>query len=603
MTNLLSFINNYKLQSQNQNQIGGNHPTNKLILILFAIMCLTKIALPSIVDNSLQVISSDKTEQFQKEIISFPETEFINTLFEKPEKISGPVIMNNIVVNYDQQITEQTSGWVGSFINLIASPEADGQTVLQNTIDTFNVESRKISRSVEESCIDLMIIAKNKGIFQEWRDMDSLEETTVKLKNINSEVINQNNELKTDVINTVGTLLTSVIANDYTIPAVYLADLGANFFDYMKSTKTLIQESKEILEEQPSFKLTKTEKMALEAKMFTFSKIYCSFGYNLQLDLKGTNVAVIGDKIDYLWMIELINNLKTNIEFQITRITAEVNTNVNVNSNVDLNQNQNQQSNLITINILKSLHQRFDVLKAITDSLYNIVNFSFKIEMLKLARFSSPINTNMEEFKTFLDNQLASLNIMLTNLNTQFPKKQAELQLQKKQTEEEIEIEAFEQEIKNLRQNATDIAIQRGAEMTSRHNTNWWIAVETVTQSWVNIGLNTTEIIRKNIGLAVASLSNIGLEIPYAVFSSILQYLDKVLIELLSPSGFVLIIGGLLSTVFMFGGISGTIRIFKKGGEFFVAVFWGGILFIYKLIKTPFGYIFKQMAVKAEVKR
>ena len=71
MTNLLSFINNYKLQSQNQNQIGGNHPTNKLILILFAIMCLTKIALPSIVDNSLQVISSDKTEQFQKEIISF----------------------------------------------------------------------------------------------------------------------------------------------------------------------------------------------------------------------------------------------------------------------------------------------------------------------------------------------------------------------------------------------------------------------------------------------------------------------------------------------------------------------------------------------------
>ena len=306
-------------------------------------------------------------------------------------------------------------------------------------------------------------------------------------------------------------------------------------------------------------------------------------------------MAVIGDKIDYLWMIELINNLKTNIEFQITRITAEVNTNVNVNSNVDLNQNQNQQSNLITINILKSLHQRFDVLKAITDSLYNIVNFSFKIEMLKLSRFSSP--TNMEQFKTFLDNQLASLNIMLTNLNTQFPKKQAELQLQKKQTEEEIEIEAFEQEIKNLRQNATDIAIQRGAEMTSRHNTNWWIAVETVTQSWVNIGLNTTEIIRKNIGLAVASLSNIGLEIPYAVFSSILQYLDKVLIELLfSPLGFVLIIGGLLSTVFMFGGISGTIRIFKKGGEFFVAVFWGGILFIYKLIKTPFGYIFKQIA-------
>ena len=62
MTNLLSFINNYKLQSQNQNQIGGNHPTNKLIPILFAIICLIQIAIPSVAaDNSLQLISSDKT--------------------------------------------------------------------------------------------------------------------------------------------------------------------------------------------------------------------------------------------------------------------------------------------------------------------------------------------------------------------------------------------------------------------------------------------------------------------------------------------------------------------------------------------------------------
>ena len=594
---LLSFINNYNSQSQGQK--GGNNLTNKLIPILFAIICLIQIAIPSVAaDNSLQLISSDKTEQFQKGIISFPESQFIDKLFEKKEITSGPVNMNNLVVRYDQQITEQTSGLIGQLLSIITSPEADGQTVLKNIIETFNVESRKISSSAEKSCIDLMIIAKDKGIFQEWRDMDSLQDTTDKLKNINNEVINQNNELKTDVINTVGTLFTGIVSNDYTLPIMYLADLGGNFVDYIKSTNSLNQESKEILEEQPSYKLTKTEKMELEAKMFTFSKIYCSFGYNLQLDLQGTNVAVIGDKIDYLWMIELIDNLKTNIEFQITRITAEVNT--NVNANVDLN--QNQQSNLITINILESIHQRFDVLKAITDSLYNIVNFSFKIEMLKLSRFSSP--TNMEQFKTFLDNQLASLNIMLSNLNTQFPKKQAELQLQKKQTEEEIEIEAFEQDIENLRQNATDIARQRSAEMTTRHNNNWWISVETVAQSWVNIGLNGTEFTRKNVGLAVASLSNIGLEIPYAVFSSILQYLDKVLIELLfSPLGFVLIIGGLLSTVFMFGGISGTIRIFKKGGEFFVAVFWGGILFIYKLIKTPFGYIFKQMAVKAEVKR
>ena len=65
---------------------------------------------------------------------------------------------------------------------------------------------------------------------------------------------------------------------------------------------------------------------------------------------------------------------------------------------------------------------------------------------------------------------------------------------------------------------------------------------------------------------------------------------------LLSPTGWVAIIGALLCIQFAFGGVIGTIKIFKKGGDLFLAIFWGGILFVYKLIKTPFGYIYKQIA-------
>jgi hypothetical protein len=65
---------------------------------------------------------------------------------------------------------------------------------------------------------------------------------------------------------------------------------------------------------------------------------------------------------------------------------------------------------------------------------------------------------------------------------------------------------------------------------------------------------------------------------------------------LLSPTGWVAIIGALLCIQFAFGGVTGTIKIFKKGGDLFLAIFWGGILFVYKLIKTPFGYIYKQIA-------
>ena len=135
-------------------------------------------------------------------------------------------------------------------------------------------------------------------------------------------------------------------------------------------------------------------------------------------------------------MINIINALEKNIAAQKTNAVFT---------------GGNEQQNKNSIQILESLHQRLDVLKAITDSLNNIVNFSFKIEMLKLARFASP--TNMAEFQTFLTNQLANLNIMLDNLKKQFPKREADLQLQKKQAEEEAELNMFEAEIEDFERN------------------------------------------------------------------------------------------------------------------------------------------------------
>ena len=596
MSNLIEVITNYNLNSDKL-QMGGTIPMNILIPLLLKFLFILFIMLPSGSGSgpvssdqtneiqTLKLISSDKTEQYQKGIVSFPEEQFVSELFKKPEITSGQVNINNIVAQYDKKIKEQTQGLIGSVLSFLKTPE-EGQIVLQNIIQTFNTDSRNFSRTAEQSCIELMIMAKNKGVFKEWRDMNSLKETTDKLQDICTAVANQNEKIQTGIYgNTVGAIVSGVtipLTGDYTAPAVYIAELGGNLWDYITSTETSIKETKEVITQQPStiVVVSETEKKLLEAKIFAFSKLYCSFGYNLQLDLKGTNVSVIGDKIEYLWMIELIDTLESNLKFQITKVSLL---------------EGDEKSKQLTINTLESLNQRLGVLKAITDHLYNIINFSFKIEMMKLSRFPSP--NNMEEFKTFLTSELNRLNEMLVSLNKQFPKRASELVLQKKQIEEEIDLKSFEEDVNDMIQNATSIARQRSSDRRAKELGDWWVASETIAQSWVNIGLNTTDFGKKTLGTAVETLIDLGAEGPLALVRSLLKFVNNVLYELfVSPAGWLLIIGGLFTMSFMFGGISGIIKIFKYGGDIFLTISWGGILFVYKLIKTPFGYIYRQIA-------
>jgi hypothetical protein len=579
MSGLMDFITNYKAGENIQK--GGQLLTNKLIPMLFMIMCLIQIVIPSEVDSkSLQSISSDNLSQFQKGMISFSADTLGQQLLNKPEITSGPVDMNTVVVGYDKEIKDATSGFIGSALSFFKTPE-DGQAVLQNTVQMFNTESRNFSRGVEKSCIDLMTMAKDQDVFAKWEDIDSLEETNDKLEELARTVIEKDNEFNSDFVSNAVGAITSVVAVPFTgdtaTPVAYIANIGSVLWESVRSTKTVTEQTKEVLKPPPS-QLSETEKMELEEKMFAFSKLFCSYGYRLQLELKGTNINVIGDKIEYLRMTNIINALEKNIAAQKNKISIGY-----------------EQQNKNSIQILDSLHQRLDVLKGITYSLNDIVNFSFKNEMLHLARFSSP--TNMGEFQTFLTNQLTNLNVMLTNLNRQFPKREADLQLQKKQVEEDVELNKLDADIAAFATDAAIAARQQEAELNAKQLHNWWISVATIGQSFVDVGLNVSVFGKENLGKTVTALTDFGLEGPLALIRSILKFINTMLKEfLLSPAGWVIIIGGLLCIQFMFGGVIGTIKIFKKGADIFLTILLGGIVFVYKLIKTPFGYIYKQIA-------
>jgi len=583
---MLKFIEG--LSQQDTIQMGGKVPMNRLIPFFLKIIFLLLIVLPSgfsEISNKPQSLTDSKLVSRQDGMISLSADQLVKGLFEQPEIRSGPVDFNPIVVRLNKQIEEQTAGIIGSVLSFFNHPE-DGQRVLQKVIESFNTDSRQFSRSAEESCFELMKMAKDNGVFKEWRDMDSLKETSDKLQNLSTAVEKQNANIQSNMYNnTVGAFVSGVaspLTGDFATPVTYIAQLGGNLWDYLGSTQNAIKQTKELVAQQPvnNTVISETEKKQLETNLFTFSKLYCSFGYNLQLELNGTTVSVIGDKIEYLSMIELIDTLETNLKFQITKVSVL---------------DGDEKSKQLTLNILESLNQRLGVLKAITDSLYNIVNFSFKIAMLKLTRFPAP--NNMDEFKTFLTSQIDSLNKMLVSLNKQFPKRSSALELQKIQIEEDIELKSFEEDINDMEQNATSIARQRSSDRKTKELGDWWIATRTVAQSWVDVGTNATDFGKQSLGKSIQSIADFGAEAPLALVRSVLHFANNILFELFtSPAGWAIIIGGLLTISFMFGGIRGTITIFKNGGELFLAISWGGILFVYKLINTPFGYIYRQIA-------
>ena len=579
MSGLIDFITNYKANKNIQK--GGQLLTNKLIPMLFMIICLIQIVLPSTVEGQVQLLSSDNLAQFQKGMISSSLKNIAGQLFQTPEITSGPVNMNTLVVEYDKKTIDETSGLIGSVLSLFNTPE-DGQAVLKKTVDDFNAESRNISSGVEEQCIDIMQIGYEHGVFTQLQDMDTIQETRDKLQEIGLAFIEKNNEFQSDIISDVVGVITSAatvpFTGDTVTPLAFLTDMGSVLWDVFQSGKTVTKQTKEVLNQPPS-QLTESQKIDLREKMFAYSKLYCSSGYNLQLNLDGTTINVIGDKIEYQQMINMINTLEANIAAQ--------------NTNLDLRGDDTQTQ--ISINILDSLHQRLGVLKGITASLEQIVNFSFKLKMTRFATYSSP--TSMGEFQTFLINQLTDLKKMLAKLKTQFPKREADLKLQKTQAEEDADLNMFEADTEAFQTAAAAAARQHDAEASARELENWGIAVSTIVQSWVDLGLNASEFGRQNVGKTLESLGALGTEPVKALFRSLLKFVNDMLKALLlSPAGWVAIIGGLLYIQFVFGGVIGTIKIFKKGGELFLAIIWGGIVFVYKLIKTPFGYIYKQIA-------
>lgn len=575
MSHLIDFISN---SNQNKSQIGGGL-LNKLLEIILLFSCLLLIS-----ESTNVPLQLTQNQQYEKGIISISEREFRQGLLDQKRITSGPVDVNNMIVKYDTKTKEKNNNLFnlvigGMGLGAVIGLGIDGKKMLEDIIEQFNDATGIFSNGAEKMCFELMDMAKKEGIFKDWRDLDSLKETSDQIKDLQHDIAYNYNNLMSNIEGNIMGATLSGLSGDFTNAMAHILNLGGDVTKYIRSSKLIIEEQEEIMNEesQKTIKLSETEKIMLEQKLHSFSKFYCSTGYNLKLALNGTNVDVIGDKIEYSWMINLIKTLESNLQFQISKVAIS---------------KDDDKTKKNALNILESLTQRLGVLEAITNSLDDIVNFSLKSKMMTLSEY--PTSNTIEEFKEYLKAQIDSLNKQLVQLSKEFPKQESELELLKRQVEEKIRLNSLKEEINEIAENATNIARQKNAERTAKNWESKWEAAKTIGQSWFNTG-------QDGLGWIGSSIFKLVAAAPKAItqqgFHEIISTLDSILFEIItSPSGLIVMLGGLLTVGFMLGGVGGTIRLFKKGSKLFLAITWGSILYVYELIKTPFGFIYRQRA-------
>ncbi len=590
MDYLLNYIKNFHDPSLMEGQTGGQFMS--FLHIIFTFIILLAITL-SEADLSLALV--DPTlKKYTKGLINYTPDEFTSELIQQPHVTSGEISISKIITKYDENVDKQMKTLKGRLLQMLASEPEKAQEILNQFIEDFNTKSSTFSNEVEKSCIELMVGCKKNGVFSEWSDIDSYEETEKKIQaaehNVTEQIDSLEQKIQEDAFNVAVTGMASLASpSEIFTAASYMASFGTNLWEYLSTTKKVVQQKKQVLSEhqtviqkvEETMPLSKEDRTAFELKIYEFSKIYCSLGYNLKLVSNQTSIIIDGDNVPYLSMINLIDSLNGNLQLQITQLITD-----NPNPSQDVK---------TTISALLSIQQRLNVLKEITESLKYIVNYSGRAHINKMNKYAT--SRTIDEFKDFFNDQLLQLQILVEKLGKKFPEREDKLKEEKERIETEAELSIIEQDIQDLAQNASAIVRQRIAERKSRENSDWWNAIKIQGQSWADVGLNMTRFGSENMKKYTTALTELTGSPILGLFDGILKFLNQILYKLLTnPAGWVVILAGLFVLEFTIGGVRGTIRIFKTAGGLIVTITIGPIVWVYKLTKTGLGYLWTHLS-------
>ena len=576
-------LNEKQLGLSNNVQAGGNKNIylllNKLFLFFLLITASSCFPIEELTQVSL-TLSNEKI----KGILSYTPEQLTQAFTNNEPISSGEISVNKTIVSYDKKIQKELKSLMGRFKKLYSeTPNATEK--FNEIIEKFNDDANIFSKGVEKSCRDLMLEIYKKKVYKTWTSIDTIAETSEKLNKISEEVSKNTENLKTGVLSDMTNLAVSAVTGDVVSATISVGSLGNTILDLInvqkdsKIKKSETQTSQKIISEAEKASqnvITENDMIEFEEKLHVSSQLFCSYGYNLQIELTSeSTINIIGDVVPYMSIINFLSTLDRNIAKKIEDLS--------INKSDESNETKN------TIKSLISIQERLEILKLISNALYSFIIYSGKKDIIKIDKFAK--QTSIDEFKTLLNKQLEHLQLLLDDLNKKFP-------LQEQFISENKEIFKAETELNKQKQNITSTARQQEANIAAKDTGEWWRSTETIALSWLNIGLNITSF-SGNVG------SNYIKEISRAIVVKPISAATSILLEtltvvggniLMSPSGISVIMAGILTMSFMFAGTTKTIRVFKYMGQTFVAISVGTFLFVWKLTKTPFGFIWTKIS-------
>jgi hypothetical protein len=609
---LLAYMNNFKKEQGSQPQIQTGGGPGSFLKLMGTLILLTFLITISKSDGislgnqnnqtqQLVLINGDVINPYNQQMINMSLEDLSQQLQDKLSVQSKkPVSVNNIVVKYDDEVEKNKIKILQNFLAFFPEPKS-GVEFLNDIIDNFNSGLLRFSRDVETGCAELMDKANEKGIFGHYIDFDNSETTKQKISEVEIAVKNYNSALSQDIVESATAaaagVVTAVATGDFTTIGAYVADLGIGVWTSLTNTKNILEQQNKTLSENKSLmaqsdgQLTPSQKKLLEDNIYQFSKVYCSYGYHLQLqlqqDVKNVNINVVGDKIEYQWIIDIINLLESNIDLKISTSVIR------------------KELNKYELNALNSLKQRIQVLKAITIKLRTIVNFSIQSQIYALN--IQPTRNSLSEMDIYFKSQLTDLSNMLESLKKQFPKREEDLKQETLLSNTKIALDKFEDKLKLHekeaefeRQSITNNITLRNSEMIAQNISENWSATKILGVAYVTVFGDQVRFMGASAGNTTEALGDAVLAIPLGGYASALKFTDSIIwLTLWSTTGLGLITVGLCAFAIWAAGLNNTIYVFVWMGKTFVAIITLGIMTVYRLIATPFGWIFQRQDVIA----
>ena len=482
---------------------------------------------------------------------------------------SGIVLFNpktsKININ---NIIKQEENFYLQLTNIIMRVAGGNAETLKNIIDEFNDKVSYISEKVEKSCLELVNIAKDKKVFENWKELKDITKTVDDLQHIEG-MINANDLYnKKEFIKNAESFVVSAVSapltQDVVSPFKYFMSAVSNMQDLLNTKPIQSEIQNDVIAISNSKSKSITDKFIEVKNLIYGSQVYCLNGFKMSLTIDGSNIMLEGSSISYQQILEFIYTLNINLNKQMDEL------------NIDES----------TRHILESLKQRLTILEAITEYLNLFITHSGSNDINHMNKIAN--SNTIKKLNKYLNNFETEFQRLSDQLETKYPndqKKIAELKEYLKQETENLEDEKMiyneNQQLQNKIDNQKQKERADKIERVSKNINNLFYNSKVLALSGI------TGVIGFGMGLGTGTLNYVvdksideGVYLQYAILGFLMK----------SPLFWTTLVTIGLAISIKIAGLEGTLRGLSNGGKSMIMITSGPFIFIYELIQTPFGY-------------